>query len=365
MCLISRLIAIIILTIVFISSASAQQREEILFGTYLPSSEYPEITYHQFDDTNLVKLGFNTIFQTVMHNIIHSDSIAHYSDSVKKVWKDNRLALSNSSFNNIVAMNGMWVKDDVSLQQVDWVKILTHSIYNIWEAEGKGDFSSNSLVMERNSLITNEFSDGNVKGVKVFSGLDSNSSEQEIFAIRGPFVYQDRNYKVTHRLANEAIPYRVNFKLKLGIKPETNMPICSLKVRVIYNDNYGTDCTTSVAVSLIYSDDFDSYGYKDFRLDYTIDNLPVFYPDSASGHFPTQNVGYRKVDYTTTKVFYEVDIPQGVDLGLINGLYIDCIKVTDRDIWETHAKDFTYDRLDSYDQIWSSTEVNSLYQNKI
>jgi hypothetical protein len=38
----------------------------------------------------LVKLGFNTIFQTVMHYIIHSDSIAHYSDSVKKVWKDNR-----------------------------------------------------------------------------------------------------------------------------------------------------------------------------------------------------------------------------------------------------------------------------------
>lgn len=98
------------------------------------------------------------------------------------------MALSNSSFNNIVAMNGMWVKDDASLQQVDWVKILTHSIYNIWEAEGKGDFNSNSLVMERNSLITNEFSDGNVKGVKVFSGLDSNSTEQEIFAIRGPFV---------------------------------------------------------------------------------------------------------------------------------------------------------------------------------
>lgn len=53
------------------------------------------------------------------------------------------MALSNSSFNNIVAMNGMWVKDDASLQQVDWVKILTHSIYNIWEAEGKGDFNSN------------------------------------------------------------------------------------------------------------------------------------------------------------------------------------------------------------------------------
>ena len=52
MCLISRLIAIIILTIVFISSASAQQRDQILFGTYLPSSEYPEITYHQIEADN-------------------------------------------------------------------------------------------------------------------------------------------------------------------------------------------------------------------------------------------------------------------------------------------------------------------------
>ncbi|MBK7267827.1 MAG: T9SS type A sorting domain-containing protein [Ignavibacteriales bacterium] len=275
------------------------------------------------------------------------------------------MALSNSSFNNIVAMNGMWVKDDASLQQVDWVKILTHSIYNIWEAEGKGDFNSNSLVMERNSLITNEFSDGNVKGVKVFSGLDSNSTEQEIFAIRGPFVYQDRNYKVTHRLANEAIPYRVNFRLKLGIKPETNMPICSLKVRVIYNDNYGTQCTTLLASRLIYSNELNDVEYENFDLDYVLDNLPVFYPDSASGHFPTQNVGYRIVDYSTTKVFYEVDIPQGVDLGILEGLYIDNVKVTDGDIWESHGKNYMYDRLDSYDQIWTSTEVNSLYQNKI
>ena len=63
MCPISRLIAISILTIVFISSASAQQPTEILFGTYLPSSPRPEITYHQFNDSNLVNLGFNTIFQ--------------------------------------------------------------------------------------------------------------------------------------------------------------------------------------------------------------------------------------------------------------------------------------------------------------
>jgi hypothetical protein len=91
---------------------------------------------------------------------------------------------------------------------------------------------------------------------------------------------------VTHRLANEAIPYRVNFRLKLGIKPETNMPICSLKVRVIYNDNYGTQCTTLLASRLIYSNELNDVEYENFDLDYVLDNLPVFYPDSASGHFP-------------------------------------------------------------------------------
>jgi len=42
----------------------SQTPEPILFGTYLASSDYPTVTYHRFDDSNLVKLGFNTIFQS-------------------------------------------------------------------------------------------------------------------------------------------------------------------------------------------------------------------------------------------------------------------------------------------------------------
>jgi len=250
---------------------------------------------------------------------------------------DNRIPLANSSFDNIVAMNGYWNRADSSLKQIDWIKILTHSIYNIWEAEGRGDFNSNSLVMERNSLITNEFSDGNVKGVKVISGLDSNSTEQEIFAIRGPSVYQDRSYKVTHRLATEPIPYKVYFKMRVGNKPEENVPVCSIKVWVSYFDANSTHYTTLLASKLKYSDDFNELNYTDFDLDYNLDNLPVQFTDSTSGHFPTQNFGYRKVDYTTTKVFYEVTIPLGVDLGILDGLYIDYMKVTDGDIREIHV----------------------------
>ena len=53
-----------LLCVLFSQSMSAQTPEPILLGTYLPSSDYPEITYHRFNDTNLVKLGFNTIFQS-------------------------------------------------------------------------------------------------------------------------------------------------------------------------------------------------------------------------------------------------------------------------------------------------------------
>ncbi len=53
-----------LLCVLFSQLLNAQTPEPILFGTYLPSSDYPEITYHRFNDTNLVKLGFKTIFQS-------------------------------------------------------------------------------------------------------------------------------------------------------------------------------------------------------------------------------------------------------------------------------------------------------------
>jgi hypothetical protein len=83
-------IVVSFLTVVFTSSTSAQQPDEILFGTYLPSSNFPEITYHRFNDSNLVKLGFNTILQTVMHRDIHKSLF----DTVSNIWWDNRSDLS-------------------------------------------------------------------------------------------------------------------------------------------------------------------------------------------------------------------------------------------------------------------------------
>ena len=120
MCSIYKILVLGFLPIVFISSTSAQQPTEILFGTYLPSSNFPEITYHRFNDSNLVKIGFNTIIQTVMHPVIHNKLFT--TEPIK--WHDNRIPLGSSSFSNIVALNSYWNKEDE--QQVDWVKILTH-----------------------------------------------------------------------------------------------------------------------------------------------------------------------------------------------------------------------------------------------
>jgi len=124
----TRLLLIIspLICILFSQSLNAQAPEPILFGTYLASSNFPEITYHQFNDSNLVKLGFNTILQTVMHPVMHKSLF----DTVSNIWWDNRTALANSSFNNIVAMNGNWNQADPDLKEVDWVKILTHGVYN-------------------------------------------------------------------------------------------------------------------------------------------------------------------------------------------------------------------------------------------
>ncbi|MBK6680282.1 MAG: hypothetical protein IPG53_09770 [Ignavibacteriales bacterium] len=166
---IDRLFALTFFTVVFVSSTAAQQPTEILFGTYLPSSPRPEITYHQFNDSNLVNLGFNTIFQTVMHNSIHKDTMLMDPN----VWHDNRAALGSSSFSNIVAMNGYWNRKDSTFTQVDWVKILTHSIYNNWEAEGRGDFYSDTIKMERNTSLTTEILDNSIVSIKTRSIEDS------------------------------------------------------------------------------------------------------------------------------------------------------------------------------------------------
>jgi len=154
---------------------NAQTPEPILFGTYLASSYHPEITYHRFNDSNLVKIGFNTIIQTVMHPVIHNKLFT----TEPSKWHDNRIPLGSSSFSNIVALNSYWNKEDD--QQVDWVKILTHGAYNKWEVEGGNVFQSNIIKMVRDEMHTTKFISDGVVGILILEpgstlNLDSASS---------------------------------------------------------------------------------------------------------------------------------------------------------------------------------------------
>ncbi len=275
----TRLLLIIfpLICILFSQSMNAQTPEPILFGTYLPSSDYPEITYHRFNDTNLVKLGFNTIFQTVMHPVIHADSIAFYKYAQKKVWKDNRSSLKNSSFENIVAMNGMWVRDDTTEVQIDWLKILTHGVYNPWEVEGDASsptgFYSSEIKRARNERYSAIFNEANLSGIKTYVPGPT-IPEQNRNLLRGPFVYQDKNYKTGFRYDSDPIPYIAKFRMRIGFKPENRLNIGTLCVYVKYPTSEVSYDSILRASTRFTTDDLESTEFREIELPFTIDGLP-------------------------------------------------------------------------------------------
>jgi hypothetical protein len=368
------LIVVSFLTIVFTPSISAQQRHQILFGTYLASSNFPDITYHQFNDSNLVKLGFNTILQTVMHDTIHKDSI------VKNpiVWSDNRSQLSGSSFSNIVAMNGMWVKTDIRLKQVDWLKILTHGVYNKWEAEnGEGGFYSNQIKMVRNLDFTNIFNENSIAGVVSFippSGdttdapLDDLLPSTGIIILSGPGMYQDKTYKVAHRFDNDDIPYTLKFRIRMGKKPTVmdSIPVCLLRVKIVYPKMSGGTViswdTTVLNEKLVYSSALDVV-FNDIPLSYTIQNLGKCVDMDID--FPYEGSG-TVIAFNSSRVYYEVIIPVGVNPRHFGQLFIDNIIVTDDRIWQEYGSPaMIAELLNSYNDIWPINDELNLYNEKI
>ncbi|MBP7542787.1 MAG: hypothetical protein KA747_04185, partial [Ignavibacteriaceae bacterium] len=256
---------ILLLSVIFSQSLNAQTPDKILFGTYIASSNDQKITFHQFGDSNLVKLGFNSIFQTVIHDDIYAP--LRNLDPVK--WKDNRDSLAGSTFGNIMALNSVWNVADPTEKQADWLNILSQGVYNVWEAEGGSDgFYSNIIKMRRNNTYTTLESDAG--GIYVKSkdiswspgaGIpDSNYQEGrvEIELLEGPFVYQDRDYKITYLLGSPngaLIQYLANFKLKIGARPDSNMTVCSLRVNLNITDTAGIKYTVEVANREVKSDE--------------------------------------------------------------------------------------------------------------
>ncbi len=350
------LIVVSLLTIVFTPAISSQQRHQILFGTYLASSNFPEITYHQFNDSNLVRLGFNTILQTVMHPVIHNKLFT--TEPLK--WHDNRVALGSSSFSNIVALNGYWNKEDE--QQVDWVKILTHGAYNKWEVEGGNVFQSEIIKMEWDPTYTDIFYEDGIVGVKTRTPHPQRS---EIVVVSGPGMYQDPTYKVEHRFDADYIPYYADFRMKIGMIPAEIMDVCSLRVWVNYPvilNNVVTWNTKTLSQISIRSDELsDEFANK--RIFYQISGL------GKTTELEPEYISQTDQEYVlinSSKIYYEVIIPDGVDPSLFGHLFIDYIEVSESQIWGENGDPNQIEQLlGNYNDIWDFEDVDSVYRDKI
>ncbi|GAB1443393.1 hypothetical protein MASR2M39_22330 [Ignavibacteriales bacterium] len=283
------------------------------------------------------------------------------------VWHDNRAALGSSGFSNIVAMNGYWNRKDTTFTQVDWVKILTHSIYNIWEAEGRGDFYSDTMKMERNTVLTTEVFDNSIVSIKTRSIEDSSYyTEQDQFVIRGPYVYQDCIYKVESRMGNDTIPYIAKFNLRIGNKKDVSEPVCSLKVWVNYYDSENRFLKKLLASKLISSAMLNDTGYTPIGLEYKISGLDVYRPQLPFGMTGDDIIiNFPYIVYPTSRVFYEVTIPQGINSSSYGERFIDRIDIIDKLLWNVYGDENIAVHLSRYDQIWSTSDSGSVYQNKM
>ncbi len=350
------LIFVIILTL----PLKSQVPDEILFGTYVASSP-DRSTFHEYWDTNLVKLGFNSIVQTVVHGEIYKQLTNQ--DSLK--WKDNRDSLAGSSFGNIVALNSLWNVSDQTEKQVDWVNILSQGVYNIWEAEGgSGGFYSDIIRMRINRTYTTTESDagGVYLKTKDISGSPESGMGVEINLVEGPFIYQDRDYKITHLLGSPTgtlINYLAYFKLKIGQTPDSNITVCSLRVNLNVTDTMGRKSTFTLASREVKSNELSDEVFVPVELGYDLSALDrAFFIESG------------KIDRDTIRssnISYAVVLPAGVKPVNYGELYVDNIEVMDRGIWSKYGQNLDKVKLllNNYNETWQSEDRKQVYGNKI
>ena len=360
---------ILLLSVIFSQSLNAQTPDKILFGTYIASSNDQKITFHQFGDSNLVKLGFNSIFQTVIHDSIYAP--LRNLDPVK--WKDNRDSLTGSTFENIMALNSIWNVADPTEKQADWLNILSQGVYNVWEAEGGSDgFYSNIIKMRRNNTYTTLETDAGgiyVKSKDISwspgSGIsDSNYQEGrvEIELLEGPFVYQDRDYKITYLLGSPngaLIQYLANFKLKIGARPDSNMTVCSLRVNLNITDTAGIKYTVEVANREVKSDELSDEFFTLIEMRYNFGLI------SRSYFIESGKIDPKTISAVNTS--YEVVLPENIYSTDFGELYIDNIEVMDELIWYNHGRNpANISRLlNNYNTTWQNADNGNVYGDKI
>ncbi|MBN8544878.1 MAG: T9SS type A sorting domain-containing protein [Ignavibacteria bacterium] len=357
----------IIFTTLLTQTLRAQVPNEILFGTYVASS--PDIsTLHEYWDTNLVKLGFNSIVQTVVHPVIY-DSLRR-ADPVK--WGDNRNSLAGSSFGNIVALNSLWNVSDQTEKQVDWVNILSQGVYNIWEAEGgSGGFESSFIKMYRNEVFSTKVvieGDTLIKSAGDLWLQDTNSIENTngIVLIQGPFIYQDKYYKFTHLLATpdkNHINYLAIFKLGIGHRPDTNITACKLRVFARYLNESNQIIDLKLAERIVKTDSLSSEGLTKIILEYNLSGIDDnFFIESG------KNPEKLRIDVpASATIYYEVLIPSGTLPSQYGDLYLDNIEVMDRMVWYNYGSSSNRIKqlLTNYNETWQNGDTGNVYQDKI
>ncbi|MBN8546992.1 MAG: hypothetical protein J0L60_12750 [Ignavibacteria bacterium] len=244
-------------------------------------------------------------------------------------------------FGKNFAQNSFWNISEPDDSQIDWEKLLSHAIHNIWEAEGgSGGMYPGTVRMNRDSNYTTVISDQLGSYVKTklserwLTDTTCTKTRQEITLVEGPFIYQERDYNFTNLpgLPNSMlIQYLAQFKLKGGGRPDSNITVCSLRVNLNLTDISGKTTTVTLAGKEVKWDDLSDEFFTLIILPYDLRIISSF-NNSSSGTIDPQSIKSMNISYA-------VVLPEGISTVNHGELYIDNIEVMDELIWYVYGRD--------------------------
>ena len=244
-------------------------------------------------------------------------------------------------FGKNFAQNSFWNISEPDDSQIDWEKLLSHAIHNIWEAEGgSGGMYPGTVRMNRDSNYTTVISDQLGSYVKTklserwLTDTTCTKTRQEITLVEGPFIYQERDYNFTNLpgLPNsKLIQYLAQFKLKGGGRPDSNITVCSLRVNLNLTDISGKTTTVTLAGKEVKREDLSDEFFTLIILPYDLRIISSF-NNSSSGTIDPQSIKSMNISYA-------VVLPEGISTVNHGELYIDNIEVMDELIWYVYGRD--------------------------
>lgn len=244
-------------------------------------------------------------------------------------------------FGKNFAQNSFWNISEPDDSQIDWEKLLSHAIHNIWEAEGgSGGMYLGTVRMNRDSNYTTVISDQSGSYVKTklpersLTDTACNKTRQEITLVEGPFIYQERDYNFTNLPglpSSMLIQYLAQFKLKGGGRPDSNITVCSLRVNLNLTDISGKTTTVTLAGKEVKREDLSDEYFTLIILPYDL-RIISSPNNSSSGTIDPQSIKSMNISYA-------VVLPEGISTLNHGELYIDNIEVMDELIWYVYGRD--------------------------